>query len=247
MKYIGSKAKLAKDIVPILQKLISSNNIKYYIEPFVGGFNIIDKIECEHRIANDIDPLVCDLVEQCRANKELVNDIELPSRDKYYDVRDNADKYPKWYRAGILLFASYNARVYGGCYGAIAKTKDGKIRNYFQEAKNNFAKQLPNLSNIVIACGDYRKLCLPKNERCLIYCDPPYLSGVGYSIAFDSDNFWDWCRERTSEGNIVVVSEYNAPSDFECIWQKEVKTHLNNRNKLNKVEKLFIANGCLKY
>ena len=46
MKYLGSKAKLAKYIVPILQNYIYKNNIKTYIEPFVGGFNIIDKITC---------------------------------------------------------------------------------------------------------------------------------------------------------------------------------------------------------
>jgi DNA adenine methylase len=37
MKYVGSKAKIAKDIVPILQTLINLNGIKTYIEPFVGG------------------------------------------------------------------------------------------------------------------------------------------------------------------------------------------------------------------
>lgn len=43
MKYIGSKAKVAADIVPILQGYINEYGIKQYVEPFVGGFNIIDK------------------------------------------------------------------------------------------------------------------------------------------------------------------------------------------------------------
>ena len=49
MKYIGSKAKVAADIVPILQGYINEYGIKQYVEPFVGGFNIIDKIECKNR------------------------------------------------------------------------------------------------------------------------------------------------------------------------------------------------------
>lgn len=151
MKYLGSKAKLAKYIVPILQNYIYKNNIKTYIEPFVGGFNIIDKITCNNKIGCDIDPLVIDLVETCRNNPKLLDTInETPSREHYYDVRDNANKYPSWYRAAILLFASYNARVYGGCYGAIAKTKDGKMRNYYQESKSNFQNQLPNLCDILV-------------------------------------------------------------------------------------------------
>lgn len=47
MKYIGSKAKVAADIVPILQGYINEYGIKQYVEPFVGGFNIIDKIELQ--------------------------------------------------------------------------------------------------------------------------------------------------------------------------------------------------------
>lgn len=48
-----------------------------------------------------------------------------------------------------------------------------------------------------------------------------------------------------AKNNIVLVSEYNMPDDFECIWQKETKTTLdNNRTSDNskRTEKLFIKN-----
>ena len=44
MIYQGSKNRLAKYIVPILQSYIDKNKIETYIEPFVGGGNVIDKI-----------------------------------------------------------------------------------------------------------------------------------------------------------------------------------------------------------
>lgn len=231
MKYIGSKAKVAADIVPILQGYINEYGIKQYVEPFVGGFNIIDKIECKNRLGNDIDPLVCELVETCRENPALLDGLKTPTREEYYDVRDNPEKYAGWYRAAVLLFASYNARVYGGCYGAIAKTKDGTTRNYFEESKANFKRQLPNLRGILVGCCDYRQMCFPTREKVLIYCDPPYAEGVGYVKHFDTAAFWQWCRERAAEGHIVVVSEYTAPPDFACVWERNVKTHLNNRAK----------------
>lgn len=53
MVYQGSKNKIAKYIVPIIQKYIEDNNITIYIEPFCGGVNIIDKIKCKNRIASD--------------------------------------------------------------------------------------------------------------------------------------------------------------------------------------------------
>lgn len=37
IKYFGSKSRITKDIVPIIQKAIDDNNINTYIEPFVGG------------------------------------------------------------------------------------------------------------------------------------------------------------------------------------------------------------------
>ena len=36
MKYVGSKNRLAKDLVPIIQSYITSDT-KGYLEPFVGG------------------------------------------------------------------------------------------------------------------------------------------------------------------------------------------------------------------
>ena len=45
IKYMGSKSRIAKDIVPIIQKYINDNEITSYIEPFCGGANVIDKIK----------------------------------------------------------------------------------------------------------------------------------------------------------------------------------------------------------
>ena len=45
MKYLGSKNRISKYISPILQQYINENRITTYYEPFVGGANIIDKID----------------------------------------------------------------------------------------------------------------------------------------------------------------------------------------------------------
>lgn len=45
-----------------------------------------------------------------------------------------------------------------------------------------------------------------------------------------------------SKGNSVFVSEYNAPNDFELVWEGEVKTNFSSTRKTathNAVEKLF--------
>ena len=238
MKYVGSKNRICKMIVPYIQRCIEENGIEHYVEPFVGGFNVIDKIVCKNRLGNDIDNLPIDLVETSKTNLEVFDNLPVPypTKEHYYDVRNNADKYEKGYRAAILLFASYNARVYGGCYGAFARTKDGKVRNYFNEAKNNFMKQVPALADVETSCIDYTKLNIPVGA--MVYCDPPYAESIGYSTKFNTEKFWDWVRKQ-SKDSFVLVSEYNAPEDFIIVWSAEIKTHMNNRGKLNKTECLY--------
>ena len=81
-------------------------------------------------------------------------------------------------------------------------------------------------------------LDIPNNS--IIYCDPPYKDTTKYSNLFNHDEFWEWCRQKSKEGHSVYISEYNAPDDFECIWQKEIVSSLTKDTGSKKgVEKLF--------
>lgn len=55
MVYMGSKRRVAKYIVPIIQEYIDCG-YDTYIEPMVGGGNIIEHIQCKNRIGYDINP-----------------------------------------------------------------------------------------------------------------------------------------------------------------------------------------------
>lgn len=43
MKYMGSKARHAKELLPIILK--DRKPGQWYVEPFVGGANMIDKVD----------------------------------------------------------------------------------------------------------------------------------------------------------------------------------------------------------
>lgn len=43
MKYLGSKNKIAKHLLPIILK--DRKPEQYYVEPFMGGGNMIDKLK----------------------------------------------------------------------------------------------------------------------------------------------------------------------------------------------------------
>ena len=80
-------------------------------------------------------------------------------------------------------------------------------------------------------------------EGCVLYLDPPYNNTKKYrnAISFDYDKFWDFVRNM-SKKNIVLVSELEAPSDFKCIWEKEVSRSIKSNDKTKVNEKLFILN-----
>lgn len=125
MVYQGSKNKIAKYIVPIIQKYIDDNNIMTYIEPFCGGVNIIDKIKCKNRIASDYNEDLIALLKYIQKDNDLSIAPEECSFEHYADVRENrkqdTNKYSKEYTALIGYCASYGGRYFDGGYGRDSK------------------------------------------------------------------------------------------------------------------------------
>ena len=58
MMYMGSKRRIAKYIVPIIREIAQQENVSSYVEPFVGGANLIDKIERLDATINDFSYLI---------------------------------------------------------------------------------------------------------------------------------------------------------------------------------------------
>lgn len=244
MKYMGSKSRIKKYIVPIIQDIIDKNEIKLYIEPMVGGANIIDNIKCDIKVGNDIStPLIA-----LWQHLQKTNGLDLPddvTREHYNDVRQNKNtgKYPMWYVGAIGFLSSFNGKYFEGGYAKPTLDKsNGRIRNFYDESKRNILNQLPNVKDVIFTNEDYRDMSKTKNA--VIYCDIPYENTTSYQSCnnFNHNQFWDWCRD-ISKDNIVLVSELNAPEDFVCIWKRNVLRSLNSKNKNRAVEKLFIHKG----
>lgn len=233
MKYMGSKNRLVKEILPILLK--NRKEDQYYIEPFVGGCNMIDKVS-NPRMANDNNKYLIAMWKGLQENLERPKEI---SKDYYSSVRssynNNDNEYSDFIIGWIGFMGSFNGRFFDGGYSG--KTKD---RDYIQEQIRNTEKQIPFIQGIEFYSGDYRLINYPPNS--IIYCDPPYQSTKQYSTSknFNYEEFWQWCREMTINGHEVYISEYQAPEDFECIWSKIVTNSMNTTNTHKPIEKLFI-------
>lgn len=233
MQYMGSKTRIAKEILPII--LADRKEGQYFVEPFCGGCNVTDKVS-GNRIANDCNEYLIAMFEGLVSGEKYPEKI---SRELYNDVRacfrSGSDKYDLGFMGWVGSMASYRGKFFGG-YSGVYRRSSGRYEDRISGAVRGIAKQIPNLQGVEFRSGDYRDLRIP--DESIIYCDPPYMGTTGYSDSINHDEFWQWCRERVYDGHKVYISEYQAPDDFICIWEKGIINCLNTNKKTT--EKLFI-------
>ena len=230
MNYRGSKRRIAKYILPImLEKRLEG---QCWVEPFVGGANLIDKVG-GWRIGNDNNFY---LIELFKAIQNGWTPPEECSEEEYNHIKRNKDSYPPC----LVGFIGFGCAFGGAFMSGYARDKNPiieKRQNYCLCAKNNILKQKENIIGVQFHHGDYKDLKIP--NKSLIYCDPPYEGTGKYSTSksFNHNEFWQWCRDKKSEGHTVFVSEQNAPDDFECVKEIELKTHITKT--VHRIERLF--------
>ena len=232
MVYQGSKNRIAKEIVPIITANLQTN--QWYVEPFVGGCNLIDKVQHPYKIGSDNNKYLIELLKYVQNGGTLPEYVD---KEEYLKVKADKENYPEWYVGFLGFVCSFRGIFFSSYVRNDVLKKSGKIEHYQKEQINNLMKQAPKLEGIDFICSDYDKLVIP--EKSVIYCDPPYKDTTGYKDSFDSERFWNWVRELKEKGNTVFVSEYSAPEDFECIWSKEINSNLGTKSK-RAIEKLFV-------
>lgn len=241
---MGSKSRIAKHIVPIIQKYV--DEVGVYWEPFCGGCNVIDKIRCNEKYASDKNKYLIALLQHVQSGGNLLNTVskELYDKARTQYNRNQIVDFENWEIGNIGFLASYNGRFFDGGYAksGYEKTSHGeRFRDYYREASRNLLEQSPNLRGIVFSAHSYTD----KNPvGMVIYCDPPYANTKEYKNAldFDYDLFWDTMR-KWSENNVVLISEENAPEDFDILWCGDVSRSIKSADKSVSTEKLFIYNN----
>lgn len=229
MRYVGSKRRIAKYILPIILK--DRKHGQTYVEPFVGGANLIDKVSGS-RVGSD---LCCYLIAWLKHLQDTPDfqGAELTD-EQYKHVRDYKGLYQDWFVGYVGYCLSFSAKFFGG----LARDRKGD-RNHQQEATRNARAQRQGLVGVVFKQGHYRELVMPENST--IYCDPPYKGTLSYRHGgFDHKAFYAWCREQRGVGHTIFVSERQMPDDFECVWSGQVINSVSRQDGTQVMpEKLF--------
>ena len=235
MKYMGGKSKIAKDILPII--LDGRKENQWYIEPFCGGLGTFDKVD-GNRLACDNNKYLISMWQGLQQNverpKTITRELYSAARNEFNNKRNI--QFNDFQIGWIGWMASFNGRFFDGGYSGVA----GK-RDYVDEQIRNTEKQIPLIKGAVFESGDYRETCMFYPDKSIIYCDIPYKDTKQYATSkeFVHSNFWAWCRNMKSYGHKIFVSEYSAPKDFVCVWEKEVTNSMNSTITYKPIERLY--------
>ena len=249
---MGSKAKYASDIFFAIADKVNLTEYYSWVEPFVGGANMMSQVVkiTEHdrrelgitfvnKIGNDINPF---LIRMFQAVQKGWKPNENYDETVYKLARENAKMCfnPTLNEAAEIGFIGIGCSYAGKWFGGYARgnANNGSARNYARESRDNLLKQGEYLQNVFFCDGEYQDFNFPVNS--IVYCDPPYQGVTEYKNTFDHGKFWQWCKEKSQQGHKVFVSEYSAPPEWTCIWERTVNNSLTkDTGSKQGVERLF--------
>lgn len=234
MVYVGTKNRLSKELVPIIQSYIKEDTVAY-IEPFVGGANIIDKIEHDTKIGYDIHPELIGLL--LKVQKEGTKNFPTVfSKETYDELKKNPKDHPAWLVGLYGFCTTFSSRYFGWYVG-------DKYPNEITRRIANLEKQSANLKGIQFFPKAYQEINPIDYQNVVFYCDSPYKNTMKYEKQeIDYEHFYTWCHELAKK-NTVLVSEYNMPNGFKCIYEKETRCTVNMTHSKNqkRADKLFLT------
>jgi DNA adenine methylase len=217
---MGGKMRLGKELARIIQ---SFNPVSYH-EPFCGMFSVGKHVVCAKRTAGDAHPDLILMLKAVQAGWEPPSGI---TEEQYAAIRNESPSYMRG-------FIGFGSSFYGKFFGGFAR--DAKHTDYSDLAKRNLLKLAPLIQGVTFVNQLYNEYT---GDADVIYCDPPYAGTTDYSNGvFDSARFWDWVRTLRPT---VLISEYQAPNDFEIVWEKPVTTSMHDKagKGIQRIERLF--------
>lgn len=134
-----------------------------------------------------------------------------------------------------ILFVKDVKTRYSIIRHCFASQKMQKLESLERLQRLQSLKNLQMLQSIETSKLDYSQVAIPYDS--VVYADPPYKNKKSYSVKFDSDLFFDWCRNQNFP---IYISEYDAPKDFKAVFEiNKINCLCATKNFTNK-EKLFL-------
>jgi DNA adenine methylase len=215
---MGGKTRIGKEIANVIQSYSPHN----YAEPFCGMFSVGRHVCCKKKYASDINPDLILLLQAIQSGWEPPGAV---SEEQYNELKHSPS-------SALRGFVGFGCSFYGKFFGGYARERD---RDFTGNARSSLLKLAPDIKDVVFTNTSY---VAQEWDVDLIYCDPPYASTTDFGTVFNTEEFWEWVRSRKE---VVLISEYVAPSDFDIVWEKKVVTDMKSKTGrgCDRVERLF--------
>lgn len=250
-KYWGGKYRIGKDISLVMLKEIeqSSGEYKAYWEPFVGMGGVMRHMVRPMRIlgatvyGTDLNPALIAMWQYIKKGNNFNFAVHLKEKEL------QRLKETKQACSALHGFVGHSCGYFGIYFSGRLKFPD------WQKSLLSAVKRIelirPEMTYPQYANVDFFKIAsvyTPRNT--IVYLDPPYKMDLQATKAqvwaveskFSNQEFWN-IAERWSDprlGNLVFVSETQAPPHWKCIWAKIAKNGVPQTHQpLQRVEKLF--------
>lgn len=240
--YHGGKQRIGKQLAQQIYKTVKNLNfpIKGYCEPFCGMLGVYRYIPdlFQNDFANiiykagDINESVVKMWQE--AQKGWKPPCVVTQSEFNFIKNQNGSSAIKGYVGHQYCYGGQYFQGYSPKYG---KSDDSS------KTSNNISNIATRLKQIEFKAGSYTEFS--HLQGYIIYCDPPYQNTAcryydddGKKRIFDTENFWQWCR-KMAENNIVFVSSYCAPQDFQCVYSSSHQLTGSSINTRKRTENLY--------
>lgn len=129
MQYFGGKAKIAKYIVPYLEGVRRKGQV--YVEPFVGGANIVSKMSGERK-AYDLNKYLIAMYKGVQSGYDLPHYI---TEEDYKYIKEHKDE-----NKILTGFVGFGCSFAGKWFGGYARGHGGKL-GYADTSKRSLLKK----------------------------------------------------------------------------------------------------------
>jgi DNA adenine methylase len=237
LKYLGGKARIAKELAAFIASRHGDRWL--FVEPFMGGANMTVELAKHFRygFASDAVPDLALLYNAVQAGWVPPTEV---SPELYASLR-HAE--PSALRAFVGFGCSRSGIWFSGFVGRVERVVKGKhhVDNPVQEITGALRRLRDAAPHVEFTHRSYD--AAGPIEGAVAYCDPPYASTTGYQQgAFDTAKFWATMRQWRAAGMHVYVSEYQAPDDWRCVWEKPKKLGMRASDGTQRlsVERLYV-------
>lgn len=228
MQYLGGKSSIAKYIaLHISERMTISSR---FVEPFVGGFNIVPHLRPHKALCSDTNLSLINMYKSLQRGWEPPDKL---SEQEYHILKEMNDP-----ENPLTAFASFGCSFGGKEWGGYARQKG---TDYFSRfAKNSLMRKKLHMSPVEFRCCDYIHIETLTHD--VVYCDPPYFETTKYNHLFDSFLFFKWSETL---GVPVFISEFFdlRSRGWSLIWDcnRTIKVDGFNEKGRKKTDRLFIG------